>query len=235
MSLTKENGVCQHFKYGFCKFGNSCKFKHIKEECKEHVCEIQGCEKRHPIECKYFRTYQRCKFGSYCLYKHLIPQAQIAQSNLKHLEEKIENIDAKLSSLTETLNERIGKIVFTVDQLDIFKKEREMKSLDTEKVIQQICDSNNKLEIKLNKLEQSFDESRDDEVDFLKEFYTIANSVEGLEERILEIEIKIPLIDHLDVKFHTFVKQMQMTQSQSSQSTSVAMMTPPSSSVKKRP
>ena len=180
-------------------------------------------------------TYQRCKFGSYCLYKHLIPQALIAQSNLKYLEEKIENIDAKLSSLTETLNERIGKIVFTVDQLDIFKKEREMKSLDTEKVIQQICDSNNKLEIKLNKLEQSFDASRDDEVDFLKEFYTIANSVEGLEERILEIEIKIPLIDHLDVKFHTFVKQMQMTQSQSSQSTSVAMMTPPSSSVKKRP
>ena len=111
----------------------------------------------------------------------------------------------------------------TVDQLDTFKKEREMKSLDTEKVIQQICDSNNKLEIKLNKLEQSFEESRDDEVDFLKEFYTIANSVEGLEERILEIEIKIPLIDHLDVKFHTFVKQMQMTQSQSSQSTSVAI------------
>ena len=78
-------------------------------------------------------------------------------------------------------------------------------------------------------------QSRDDEVDFLAEFYTIANTVEGLEEKILEIEIEIPLIKHLDVKFHTFVKQMQMTQSQSSQSTSVTMMTPPSSSVKKRP
>ena len=55
--------VCQHHKYGFCKFLDKCKYKHVKENCNDKSCEINDCVKRHPMLCRYFKEFARCKFG----------------------------------------------------------------------------------------------------------------------------------------------------------------------------
>ena len=51
--------VCQHHKYGFCKFLDKCKYKHVNENCNDKSCEINDCEKRHPMLCRYFKEFGR--------------------------------------------------------------------------------------------------------------------------------------------------------------------------------
>ena len=60
--------VCQFNKFGFCKFGVTCRHLHFSETCENKLCEISNCLKRHPTMCKYFKIYNRCKFGSFCSY-----------------------------------------------------------------------------------------------------------------------------------------------------------------------
>ena len=62
----------------------------------------------------------------------------------------------------------------------------------------------------------------------------IMSVVEGLDERVLELEIETPLIRHLDVKFHAFVDQIEQSQAHN-QHPLLNLTTPPSSSRKKKP
>ena len=70
MAAANSHNVCQHNKYGFCKYQLTCRMKHVNEICEKSNCEIHKCTQRHPIRCKYYQDYQRCKFGSYCYYRH---------------------------------------------------------------------------------------------------------------------------------------------------------------------
>ena len=83
--------------YGFCKYVNNCKFIHEKEECSEKSCDIQACSrKRYPVECKFYRIYQRYKFGSFCLDSHKPPC--VNQVQLDDFEEWIKQVEAKIEN-----------------------------------------------------------------------------------------------------------------------------------------
>ena len=65
-----QAGVCFKYKFGFCKFNERCKFRHVTLVCDDEKCDIDTCEKRHPKICKFYRDYKRCKFTVGCMYKH---------------------------------------------------------------------------------------------------------------------------------------------------------------------
>ena len=62
--------VCLFFKYGFCKYRETCRQVHYEEICDIVHCESLNCAKRHPKDCRYFSKFKRCKFGSFCLFSH---------------------------------------------------------------------------------------------------------------------------------------------------------------------
>ena len=62
--------TCVFNKFGFCKYGATCRKKHEETKCENSNCEIFDCNKRHPRECKYFREFKRCKYNEYCRYEH---------------------------------------------------------------------------------------------------------------------------------------------------------------------
>ena len=68
--MSLEN-VCSHNKFGFCKFGNFCRKRHIEELCNNKDCETNFCEKRHPRSCRFYSEFGRCKFGEFCRFKHV--------------------------------------------------------------------------------------------------------------------------------------------------------------------
>ena len=62
--------ICSKNKFGFCKFGNLCRMKHLEKLCDSENCEIVNCEMRNPKDCYFYNFYGSCKFGEYCRYHH---------------------------------------------------------------------------------------------------------------------------------------------------------------------
>ena len=54
--------MCYYFKFGHCRYGDTCRRRHNKIICAKENCEIFNCEQRHPKLCRYFKNYGRCKF-----------------------------------------------------------------------------------------------------------------------------------------------------------------------------
>ena len=112
--------VCDHNKYGFCKFGDRCRQKHIDIKCENQTCEIKTCIKRHPKECRYYRSYGRCKFGTYCLYEHIDEKNNLREEvdsikvTLRLLESKMdENNESKEKEIHDNETEDFKKQVVT--------------------------------------------------------------------------------------------------------------------------
>ena len=61
--------VCRHNKYGHCKYGDKCHFRHVHVICVNEKCSDFECENRHPVVCNYYRNFKRCKYSN-CSYKH---------------------------------------------------------------------------------------------------------------------------------------------------------------------
>ena len=93
--------VCQHFRLGFCKFGDTCRKQHINENCFEINCENINCIKRHPRNCKFYDLYKRCKFGEYCSYAH--------RENIQSIEITI--LKVKVEGLEHDINEKGNEIL----------------------------------------------------------------------------------------------------------------------------
>ena len=106
--MTSEN-LCNHYKFGFCKHGDHCRKRHIKEKCDEEHCDQRTCEKRHPLECRYFREYGRCKFGSYCLYDHVVKVDPKLQE-LQEIKDKIEAIEKKLDEKNKEIVDHLTRL-----------------------------------------------------------------------------------------------------------------------------
>ena len=91
--MAAVDNVCKYFKFGFCKFKDSCMKRHVEEVCAEVNCSLTSCYKRHPIVCRYFKLGGRCKFGQRCAYRH--------EESKEHLE--IENLKNEVKILVERL------------------------------------------------------------------------------------------------------------------------------------
>ena len=127
MSSIKSN-ICNHHKYGFCKFSDRCRKKHIDEICLENNCEIKMCLKRHPRPCKFFDLYQKCKFGTFCAFKHC---ESIQAKELKNLKSKVE--DLEVDNL-----EKSKEISFLIERLELVEQiiaEREEIFIEATKVV----------------------------------------------------------------------------------------------------
>ena len=99
--------ICKFFKYGYCKFSDRCRHRHIQAICEIEECDSSNCSLRHPRACKFFLNYGRCKFGDYCLYKHE-KQARKGVENVATIKETIlENLNLKLESFLKSYHERI--------------------------------------------------------------------------------------------------------------------------------
>ena len=58
----QQKVICRYNKFGYCKFGGKCNFRHNNIKCEAKNYKISECEKRHPKICRYKRDYGRCKF-----------------------------------------------------------------------------------------------------------------------------------------------------------------------------
>ena len=106
--------ICFKNKFGYCRYSDSCRFKHVTIVCDDGQCQIQNCEKRHPKICRYYRDYRRCKFTIGCKYKHENPYdffhklekeidkikknnpINAKESHIKLLEDKLETLEKKI-------------------------------------------------------------------------------------------------------------------------------------------
>ena len=134
---TFEN-VGKHNKFGFCKFQETCRFKHVKEICQEKSCEIETCSQIHPKECRYYKEYTRCKFGSYCFFRHEDkPRVNIQkfEEKINTFEEEQTKLQAQINCLNQVMNEKVCAIKHLEKKLNTLEKaahlHEEMTKLST--------------------------------------------------------------------------------------------------------
>ena len=92
------------YKFGFCKFKQSCKKDHVKEECRSGIyCEhIKTCTLRHPKMCKRIILEGLCQFGEKCAYRHYRRPNLQGEGNANVLE-KVNSLKAEVDTLKNTL------------------------------------------------------------------------------------------------------------------------------------
>ena len=116
--------ICKRNQFGFCKYGDTCRYLHINTLCDSHSCEIFNCNKRHPYKCRFYRENGRCKFGDYCKYKHELFEKtfDIGNREIMNLKEKMKQMEKtlkqkeddleKLTAIVMKLSEKIDKSIF---------------------------------------------------------------------------------------------------------------------------
>ena len=82
----KQN-VSRKYKYGYCQYGDNCRYRHVDEICNDKTCTVFACEQRHPKICNFYREFQRCKFTTFCKYKHE------KQNNVNENSERIDQLE----------------------------------------------------------------------------------------------------------------------------------------------
>ena len=86
MASVPDLAICQHHKFGYCKFRELCRHRHINDMCEDSECEVQFCIRRHPKRCRFYDQYKRCKFGDFCSFVHddsLVPCKKYEQQEIK--------------------------------------------------------------------------------------------------------------------------------------------------------
>ena len=112
--------VCRYFKFGFCRYMDKCRFKHVKELCENHDCEVISCSLRHPKICRFYRDYNRCKFGEWCYFKHVekIENSKEIFDKLKALEKLVEEKDSLITILANKIK-IIEETIFVNNETDV--------------------------------------------------------------------------------------------------------------------
>ena len=95
-----NQNVCRRDKFGYCHYGEKCRYKHVEEQCLATNCSVYNCDKRHPKICNFQMAYGRCKFTEYCKYSHKKPKDILENSN------KIDMLEKKIENLQETSNSK---------------------------------------------------------------------------------------------------------------------------------
>ena len=98
-----ENQVCQHHKFGYCKFRQQCLQEHVKTEYEDiSACTgIKSCSKRHPKICRKYSLENFCRFGKDCSYVHISREHSEVCKDLE--DEDMKNIKAKVDLLKNTV------------------------------------------------------------------------------------------------------------------------------------
>ena len=157
-----ELKVCKRNKYGYCRYGDTCHFRHEMKICIENNCNIFDCEKRHPRVCRWYQEYGRCKFTTFCKFRHIdIKSFEDIVIKMEHYGNKLAEIDKKLENLEKEEN-------------DIFEKQSEGRLQKFETKLNEIFKVLEEKDLKIAALEASLQRTR-----------------ESLERNILEKETKM--------------------------------------------
>ena len=98
--------ACLFHKFGYCRrYLDKCRKEHFKEICDSVDCDMNICHKRHPINCRFYDSFQRCKFGDFCMFKHVARETRSDKVYLKVAE--LENGIKILNDEKEALSNRI--------------------------------------------------------------------------------------------------------------------------------
>ena len=63
--------MCNHNKFGFCKFKKTFRKQHVGQLCEISSCDVLTCTLRHPKVCRYYRDFNKCKFSEWCAFAHV--------------------------------------------------------------------------------------------------------------------------------------------------------------------
>ena len=97
--------VCQHNKYGFCKYREKCKLRHVTDVCEAENCDVEHCLQRHPKQCRFYREFERCKFGEYCFFSHA-RRPKKTDDELQTVKARLEILENKNVELASDLAEK---------------------------------------------------------------------------------------------------------------------------------
>ena len=174
MDTTKMTSkTCKFYNTGFCKYSNSCRFRHAKENCLGE-CDKRICEKRHPKLCKFGSV---CKRGQSCCYKHIkSPNVDTKQ------DDKLDNIKAEINALKKTLSDLLD----AKTEVEALKKI--VKTLQNDNERHQLKIQNIELELKMsnNKAQPAPKEVTKQDTNFGKDSIQIG-------KRAAKKDVKTPL------------------------------------------
>ena len=110
-SISLTLPICQHYKFGHCKFGNLCRFEHVSDVCKERACEVRNCTFRHPKKCTYFHSLKYCKFADQCSFSH------------ENVVNELNAVEMKQNQLDKINQEQENEILEMKTRIDVLEKE----------------------------------------------------------------------------------------------------------------
>ena len=152
------------YKFGYCKFKQSCNKDHVKEECRSGIyCEqIKTCALRHPKMCKRIILEGLCQFGEKCAYSHYRRPNLQGEGN-ENVQEEVNSLKAEVNTLKNTLKMLIS----------IREESEHMQSYirDIKVEIHILTTNNRELNEKLNNLQKDIFREKDSNCDleFLKQ------------------------------------------------------------------
>ena len=95
----QEEYVCHYNQTGFCRYRDQCKNKHINETCADKDCSFKQCIKRHPKECRKYKSNSGCRFNRECAYKH---DAEKDFTNQNEINDAVANVIIKQERISRT-------------------------------------------------------------------------------------------------------------------------------------
>ena len=195
------HSVCLFNKFGYCRYGELCKHKHLKEVCDKLDCEQKEvCQKRHPKHCRYYRDFGRCKFAEYCFFRHKesfkLKHDQI-ESELEQLKRKVMMLEDKLES-TDVVQFKSSE---TLRHEETVKLYQEKLDNTIENVNKSIQSQNEQVEEILNRDRESINVATgalDKKLsDYIIESFVRLNGLESkLEEVIDFVNVNLTNIEH---------------------------------------
>ena len=117
--------ICKKNKFGYCKFGNQCRRKHLDENCEIKECDSSSCDKRHPKRCYYYSEYKRCKFGEYCKYNHedinIVKTVNIEFTTWKN---KVDELEDVMNSLKTEISRILEQNVLLENKINQINEQK---------------------------------------------------------------------------------------------------------------
>ena len=142
----KQN-LCRFNKYGYCKFGDKCHFRHNNVICVTKKCSVFDCDKRHPVVCKYFMNFRRCKYPN-CAFKHEnVNEVNDSDDKIKMIESKLngmlsaeknKNIEKKLEAFENNYESKIEALENQLKQMNKAVEERDALVSSFRKLFEEI-------------------------------------------------------------------------------------------------
>ena len=123
---------------GHHKYGDKCHFRHNNVVCVTENCGVFDCDKRHPVDCKYYRNFRRCKFDN-CSYNHGNYEGNGTEEKIKMLETMLKenndnkkNIVKQLEAFEKTNDEKVKAVEIQLTKMNKIDKEKKAKIADLE-------------------------------------------------------------------------------------------------------